>query len=1160
MSERIWTRAQLAAIGSKEKNLLVSAAAGSGKTATLTERIIRLICDGESGCDISRMLIVTFTKLAASELRERITAALFAAASKDPDNAHLSKQLSLIGSASICTIDSFALSLVRPMFSEVGLSADFRVGDQTEMNSLRREAMEEAVGYFYDTKNDSDEGFFALADAIGTSRDEDRIDLQMLDFENECESYGITADLFFDYADALERNRNADFFKTEFGSIVIRRIGEAAEHYGNISRELAGCMSEDEAMMKSYVPAALEMAEHCEKLVSAAGRDDTDRVRELCLNLPNKRMSLKSELQTNESAYFKNARAKYNQFLKKMNGEFFTESPEAISSVMSRTATVCRAAGTLISRFRDNYTRLKRQKSVVDFSDLTRLALALVCDGEGNLTPYGESVADRYTHVFIDEYQDTNELQDKLFSAVASKCGRFLVGDIKQSIYAFRGADPSVFARYRENWQSGNGGSTVFMSENFRSVATVLDFANAVSKYMFPFGKIPFSDDDLLRCGRNENGEACEVCIIDRGDNEDSKTELEARCVSERIRRMIDGGTKPDDIAILMRSTARKAEVYAAALAKQNIPVKNGGTLPLTERPEVLFLLCILRAADNPLRDTYLAGAMCSAAFGFTLGDVGVIRKLYPAEFLWYSVKAAAESDNAEHESLSKRCAAFCTFIAETSAMASVLSSAAIIDRLRNTPEVRGAIAVESGGGYDATTDLYELARQRRGNLYSFLSYISGAGKELSFSDDGESSGVSVMTMHKSKGLEFPVCFLVGCDAAQNKSDSKKTILIERGFGVSLKLCDTSGLVSYDNVLRKCALMRKADDDATEEMRVLYVAMTRAREKLIVTCTDKDPTSLLARCQNDSRYRSAYSVLGQSYIETVLSALNLYGGSFSEVKIDNADNTGDGAPQRSSDPKERSADAERIAEVLRERLLFEYPYEYLRGIPSKLTVSKLYPEILDENDTSAELETSEIEMCVPAFMSGTAYSPADAGSAAHLILQFCDFSRLNELGVGAELCRLRDLGFISDADAEAAQLEYIEKFRRSAFFRRILTAKSIRREFRFNAVIPAHTLTSDQARAEALKAADVGVTAQGVIDIVFTDSDGKLVLADYKTDRLSAFELGHRDAAAEKLWNRHRKQLGYYREVCSQLFGRYPDETVLYSMPLGEALCDPETR
>ncbi len=1164
MAERKWTAAQTAAIGSRERNIIVSAAAGSGKTATLTERIIRLIC-GEPHADISKMLIVTFTKAAAAELRERISSALSAAAKAAPDDAYIREQLSLVGSAEMSTIDSFCLSIVRPMFAEAGLAADFRVGDETELSSMRCEAMEEAVSFFYDTEGgDETDGFFALADALGGSRNEDLLDEELLSFERAVESYGIGSDELRRSADELEAACGKDFLSTRYGSVILRTIADAAGHYADAAADLADRMCADECMKDKYVPAAIEMSEYCKRLKAAADAGDCDAVRSLCLEgAPTTHISLKSENHSDDSLYFKEIRKKLSELLKKINAEYLSADPKLTADVMKATALVCRAAASLIDRFRNNYTYLKRRRGVVSFSDLSQIASSLVLSPDGTLTPYGESVADRYTHVFIDEYQDTNDLQDRIFAAVASKCGKFLVGDIKQSIYGFRGAEPSVFAGYRERWQEGDGGQAIFMSKNFRSSAPVIDFANAVSRYMFRFGQIPFSDDDLLRCGRGDDAEPCEVCIVpysaEKGETVD-RVAIEAEYVAKRIRAMIDAGTRPEDIAILMRQVSGgKSEKFAAALARRGIPVKSETTQPLFERPEILFFVCVLRAADNPMRDTYLAGAMCSAAFGFTLGDIAVLKKLFPAEFLWHSVKAAADSKDgaAEQAQLIAKCRAFRTFEDELSTAAVTLDCAAVIDRLRNMPQIRTALMAEAAGA-PAIDEFYELARRRGGSLFDFLGYISSAGSEIASVGGTSSLGVSIMTIHKSKGLEFPVCFIALTNSAQNSSDKRRSILIERGYGPSLKLCDSTGLVRCDNILRRTALLRRESESAAEDMRILYVAMTRAREQLIVTCTDKDPDGLLARCRMNSRYASAYSVPRENYIETILSALCTFGGSFAKIRVEADRASSDGITAAAPAQETDDGKAQKLADLLRERLSFRYPADFLRGIPSKLTISKLYPEILDEDDTSAALpeENDEPEISVPAFIRGTAYSPADAGSAAHLILQFCNFEKLRHNGVGAELCRLRDAGFLSDAEAEAANLDYIEKFRRSEFFDRILNAKEVRREFRFNALIPAHTLTGDPERAKLLKAAGTSVTAQGVIDIVFTDADGRLVLADYKTDRLTDYELRHRDAAGEKLWNRHRRQLGYYALVCEGLFGRRPDEVLIYSMPLGDTLAD----
>ncbi|MBP3378894.1 MAG: PD-(D/E)XK nuclease family protein, partial [Clostridia bacterium] len=748
----------------------------------------------------------------------------------------------------------------------------------------------------------------------------------------------------------------------------------------------------------------------------------------------------------------------------------------------------------------------------------------------------------------------------------------------------------------------GGDGETIFMSENFRCSEPVIDFVNAVSRYMFPYGQIPFEEGDLLVHGRSEIEGAemspVEVCLVERPDkrtvkknlSEDGGTDpnedivippsfvVECEYIARRIRHMLDFETLPDktpirpkDIAVMYRMGKERIGVLVEALEKYNIPITDMEKKHLFKYPEVQLLLCILKAVDNPSRELYLTGAMYSSLFGFTLGDMATLKTLYKNDVdkgsLWEAVRYAASNPEKISSDLLQKCTVLIDTLAEYRALSETLPSHAFVYRLIHTPAVACAIEDEGGAGaIDRAMQFYELARGRDLSLYDFLIYADHVEKrKMEDSEKGGGDGVSIITIHHSKGLEFPVCFLMSAQKRYSTKDLEKSMFLDRSFGVAMKLPDESGLVNCDNVLRRLAMFRTERENAFEEMRLLYVAMTRARERLIITGTTNSPEKLLGRAFMNAKYSGRYTVLAKNnYLDMILEALNLYGGRFASVvtvpyslnEDEICEVLGDDTEGITDAASEDTVSAEELADKLRERIDFRYPHEHLENIPSKLTVSKLYPEILDEfDDGASELEEDDVaEPSVPKFMLGTKYSPTDAGSAAHVFLQFCDFERLRDLGVEAELSRLIAEGYISKSDGEAANREYIEAFRRSEFFGRVLLAKEVRREFRFNAAVPAATLTGDAEKSALLEKDGTDVIVQGVIDIVFTDADGRLVLADYKTDRLTSYELEHKSAAADKLWARHKRQLGYYAAVCEKIFGRAPDEVVIYSMPLGETV------
>jgi len=1192
MAERKWTASQWDAIKYSGKNLLVSAGAGSGKTATLTRRIIRLITD--EGADISRMLIVTFTKSAASELRERITSALADALAKDPSNRHLSEQVCRVRGAMIHTMDAFFLSFVKPMFSAVGLPSDFRIADEGELAALRESAMEETCESFYEAGDgDGDAEFNLLAEAFGSARAEDALEGVFIKFAVELDSRNISETELYDYAARLEEMADRDPIHTPVYDAVFRYILGVLEYFNMAARYAVPVFAETDGLNPSYLEAALRLDEYTSHCLEAAS--DRDRLKELLISFPDISVrSTKKNTGQNDPVptMFRSLRKEFSDTMDKIRSAYLSYTKEEADKVIRTTAKITHGAARLTERFNEIYGEAKRRRGVASFGDVARMAADLLCDRDGNLTDYGHSVCARYDYVFIDEYQDTSPIQDRIFSAVSKNSGRFMVGDIKQSIYAFRGGDPRAFAGYRSLWTDGGTGSVINMNDNFRCSPSVVDFTNAVSSHMFPFGDIDFDpSEDLLIHGREEAAgyefSPVEVCLIEKPragggreiDGEDTPApaiptpeskDVEAEYVAQRIRHILDHETHPDgrpiapsDIAVMARTWTRR-DAVEDALARHGIPVATGSTVSLTDRPEVLLLLCILRTVDNPTGDIPLAGMMRSAAFGFSLSDIAEIKQIFKSECSHGSLIDAVRHVSEGEGELSHRCRVFLHTLERYRVLAGTVGAAEFIYSLIRDPSVMCALEEEGGASSEHyVKKFYDFARGRDTSLFDFLAYIDKAAEEgLCVESVEAGSGVTFLTVHKSKGLEFPVCFLINAGSRyQTTAESRKSLIIDENIGPVMKLPDPSATVKCDSFLRRAALLKKEEEEVLEEMRILYVAMTRARDKLIVTSVVTDAEAELARAENSANLYCRHSVTSKrNHLSLILDAIERCGGDFAKIVtvplsyiLEPFDNTHNETVPKSEDTH---TDISSICAEVAERLAFVYPQSHLKNIPSKLTVSRLYPEILDDIEEGTLLPGIEeaIEPSVPKFLRGSTYSPTDAGSAAHLFLQFCDFDRLHTLGVGAELCRLKDEGFMSETEATVCELSYIEAFRRSRLFADIRSAVQVHREFRFNAAVPAANLTADEERRVLFEGDDTRVIVQGVIDIVFETADGHLILADYKTDRLTDFELSHRDAAAKKLWRRHENQLSYYALVCSSLFGRKPDEVYIYSMPLGDVI------
>lgn len=1209
MAQTKWTAAQAAAIGYRGRNLLLSAAAGSGKTATLTGRIVSLLTDPDSEAEISRMLCVTFTRAAAAELRERIGRALREALAADKNNARLTRQLCDLGRAQITTIHAFCLSVLRPHAAELGLPAGFAVAQQSEADSLARQAMTDVLSSFFEA---GEEDFLRLADTLGGARSEASLDDAMLSLAASLAGRGMDGASLAALSEPMDGT--ADFFSSPAGAGTRARLMRFAGHYRSYFDAAAQSFAEDEKFSRAYLPAAAACRDASDALLRAASDGSYSRAREVlaAFSPPARLGTVRAEFQTDEVAFFKDIYAAFKKEMASLRERSFALTEEETALAASRTADVCRTAARVLDAYFEELNGRKRERGIVDFTDLETMTARLFLNADGTPSAAAREAGEAFDYIFIDEYQDTNRMQDAIFTALSAGGGRrFMVGDIKQSIYRFRGAEPEVFASYRRKWQpaapdaapDGDGGESIFMRENFRCDRTVVDFVNTVSRHIFASGSIPFTPDDELAYAKAQPPEytasPVEVRLLPSRAGEEETVD-EAEYVARRISALLGHARRADgtplaasDIAILLRSPGADAAAFSDALARRGIRVSDRTASSLYEEPEVALMVSILRAVDNPSRDIDLAGAMKSPVFGFTLDDLIRIRRAGPDGSLWDAVRQcagilpAAENSESVPGELAGRCAAFCARLGTLRTDARGMKTDRLLLRLyaetdaMRLPEAspdRDSCAVSEN-----LLALYETARRFEnggagGGLYAFLRSIEEAQDEgaadSAQKDDGDA--VRILSIHQSKGLEFPVCFLARAAKKRNLRDTTAPVLFEPSVGAVMRLPDEGGLVRCDTPLRRSVAAAIADACAEEEMRVLYVAMTRARERLIVTASLPDPEAALDGCAQAAPYVTAYSLYdADRYIDWILGALaaaRLRGEeSTADVAVvrEAADNGAPAAAVRTDDAPHAAAEPAEIQDWMRlfsTRFSFVYPYAHLAGIPAKLTVSRLYPGILDEDGEGERTELSRAPQPVsmpeknraPRFLSGkTEFEASFAGTATHVFMQFCDFERLARDGAAEELSRLRSAGFLTEAMADAVRLDEIERFRSSALLLRMRRAVRVRREFRFNAALPACGFTRDEALAEKLRETGTDVIVQGVVDCLFEEADGRVVLVDYKTDRLSAQEIREPALAAKKLCARHADQLRYYRAVCARMLARPVDECLIYSLPLGEALSVP---
>ena len=838
----------------------------------------------------------------------------------------------------------------------------------------------------------------------------------------------------------------------------------------------------------------------------------------------------------------------------------------------------------------------KRKRGVCEFADVERYAYESLYDKDGKETELAEELRERFDAIYVDEYQDVNGLQSKVFSAIARPDNRFMVGDIKQSIYVFRSARPEIFAKMKSTFpELGTEGdypaASLFMSKNFRCDKNVVDFVNGIFDKMFGLTgeSIGYQPKDRLDFGkRYEAGEVPtnhvpEIHIISKksktdmsvGDgaiasaaqeNKDNFTIL-AEAIADKISELLNTGRlangKPirkKDICIMMRSVGENGEVLASVLKSRGIgsTIENGGDLFMSE--EVLLTLSLLYSIDNPRKDIYLAALMCSPLYGFTPDELLEIRKGSKSETLWEALGEYAASGKG---------AKACDFIASLERyrrLSEGLSTDALLSLIFRES---GLLALAARHGRRDNLSLFHsFARKYEQTsfkgLYSFLSYISEvlAGKEKlpTAKEDNDTDSVSIITIHKSKGLEYPVCFLANAGAGGSADTDK--LRFSDDFGIALRPRDDTGLALLDNPAFNIVSHKNDATDFEEELRVLYVALTRARERLYVYAT-MPKAGYIEEMDIRREFLSPYFATKASSLLDII----MLGRNCGLLITDESLAPKDDAPAQDAAPEEPTEAAPTptlcSSEDYLRRFTFKNPLSHLETIPEKISVSKLSPSVLDGSEeyevslsemkgAEASSEDEPFSPTVPRFISGEDdRESAKRGIATHMIMQFCDLKSLAE-GARAELSRLVRSEFISKEDADRVRVRELEMFTKSALFEEMLHAKKLYRELRFNAKLPAEQFSESKELAPKLSGRYVLV--QGVIDCIIERNDGSLHLVDYKTDRLSREELESPELADAKLRRAHSLQLSYYADAIFEIFGKRPEKVGIYSLHAGREI------
>lgn len=1168
-----WTTDQQHAIECCKGSVLVSAAAGSGKTAVLVERVIRRLTDEDNPCSAEDLLIVTFTRAATAQMREKIGAAILKRLSEDPTDRHLRRQYMLLPFAKICTIDSFCNDLVRENFHALGISPDYSLLDNETAVIMKNDVCEAMLERAYE--EDSDGSFSGLSDMMSSgSSDEDfaKLIIKMYDIST---AYPFP-DLWLD--SLIEEYSQPDINKSCWGVIIKKYVCDMLDYCVSSSNDMMAAMESDSIVADAYGAAVQSDINMYAELREKVNRDWDEAleafntVKYMGLG----RVPKGYESETKNAVM--TARKKLKDLLKKVPNIMCVSSGEHSEDVRLMRGPVTKLI-ELVKQFGREYSAEKDKMNSADFSDILHRALNLlaVSDGRGGYikTDLARELSSHYVEILVDEYQDINEAQDMIFKAIsADENNLFTVGDVKQSIYRFRQAMPEIFLRRRStthSFESGKYPLGITLGSNFRSRVGVTSCVNYIFRQLMSTeaGELKYDDSEALNAAAKypeRDTPDCELHVVtDKGNRADT-LEAQARYVARYIDRTVREGktlvTKGGalhpvsygDFCILLRTAKNVSSVYANALSERGIPVFSPETGGFFEAAEISFILSLLCVLDNPVQDIPLAAVMLSPLFGFSAGELADIRasakerlEAGETEPLYRSVAASADEGD-------EKAAAFLKKIESLRRLSLTLSAGELVRR----------VCEETG--FDAIVGAMPDGERRRLNIGLLCDYAEkyeaagnlGLSGFIRFIDKvARTSGdlataarpsenadiVRIMTVHQSKGLEFPICILADMQHAFNERDNTESVLISSSAGLGMKRRTEDGISVYDTASRRAAVITSERMGRSEEMRVLYVALTRAKENLIMVTSVPNPEKGLAKvaveCGIGERANPFAVLRMNNFSDLVLTALMRHPAADELRKLSGVD-VPIFLPEKDrfklkvvvSDSESfmtESANEQKIAakpvffDEVCERLDYSDPRSVLSSVPAKRAAS---------DGSERGINREYFASSRPAFMSSGGLTPAQRGTATHKFMQFSNYAAARA-DIESELARLVDGGFLSEDEGKAVNIGAAKRFFMSPLAERIFASDNVMREKKFAALFPAKFFYPELTG----EAAEEKIVVQGIADCVFVE-DGKLVIVDYKTDT---------GVDAEALLDRYSAQLGIYREALSQALGMPVKETLLYS-------------
>lgn len=1219
MSKTKWTEEQQLAIETRECNLLVAAAAGSGKTAVLVERIIKIITDKENPVDVDKLLVVTFTNAAAAEMRERIAVAITDALEKEPSSKNLQKQLILLSRASITTMHSFCLDIIKNNFHVISLDPSFRILDETEGTLLKDEILE---NLFEEEYEEGREDFLNLVEAYSDSKSDNKIKDIVLNLYRFSMSGADPERWLKDRAEDFNIESIEELDNTSWLKVL----------KSNLKIELEGLLS---MAMK-----AIELCENSAGLEPYIQNFESDII-EIDMMYKSLSLGIKdiytnctfSKLRTVKKAdveeeevqkRVKKIRDDIKKKISKIINNIFPATPEEIFNSIKDVYPFMKELSEIVIEFKERFKQAKKEKNTVDFNDLEHYCLEIL---RGDKSKVSEAFKEKFYEVLVDEYQDSNNVQEAIIDLVSRKYDEnpnvFMVGDVKQSIYRFRQAKPELFLEKYNTYSSEKGKSRkVQLYKNFRSREEVILGVNYIFKQIMSqiVGDLEYTDEEALNLGAsykqlNEDnsivGGPIELNILDKasrsekeelveeGEEEDVKAiNLEARIVAKRIKELVLGKDGKEfkvldkktgeyrkvtykDIVILLRATKNWSEVFLDEIGAEGIPIYADTAIGYFESIEIRTILSMLKVVDNPLDDVPLIALLKSPIMSFSALDLSLIRLINKENYYYENIKLIAQDNtkeiiqdsNIDKEELINKCRNFLEKINEWREKSLYTPIDEFIWFLYTDTGYYGYVgAMPNGILRQANLKvLFQRAKQYEETsfkgLFNFVNFINklrkssgdmGSAKILGENEDV----VRIMSIHKSKGLEFPVVFLSGAGKQFNLMDLNNNILYHDDLGFGPDFLDLEKRVSRSTIAKEAIKEKIRLETLSEEMRILYVAFTRAKEKLIITGSTRDIDKLLDKgcvaATLDENIIPPLQVLkGKSYLDWITMAICKHrdgqilrsSNEPIDIHIINdlstweikryqksdliVDNFVKDIEQKDEFELSTIKSYDEIDEKIKKRLGFRYKYEAATKLKSNISVSELKKKNYeDEYLPDTEEIFKEDRNIKPKFIKeDNKLTPSERGTAMHFMMQKIDFNKTNKISdIREQIKEFYEKELITKEEAESISYKKVHEFFSGSLGKRIINADKVYREFPFYTEIDANVLDNNFNEEK--------VRLQGVIDCFFYEGD-EIVLVDYKTDYV-------KEGNEEEIINKYKTQLQNYNEALSTITGKRVKESYIY--------------